>query len=334
MQTSGVENACCEFDVSTLRPTYRLLIGVPGRSNAFAISERLGMMQDIVERARELVSGENARFEEVVEKLEKSRMELEEEKNQVKRLRIEAERSAAELEKQRIEQERIREREIEKAKEEARNLTAQTRAKAEELLGEIEDLRKKKEKVDASSAKAQLRAGVREMESAADPIAKRENEPYRLPRPLRVGDNVTIYDIDKKAIVMSVADSAGMVEVQAGIFKMRVPISNLRLIGTQTVTLPKQRTVTKDVKNRIAQAAKTEVDLRGNTVEEALMELDRFIDTAVLANMGQISIIHGKGTGALRAAVQQHLKKHPNIKSFRLGVYGEGEHGVTVAELK
>ena len=173
------------------------------------------------------------------------------------------------------------------------------------------------------------------MENEADPVEPKKAEAYKLPRPLKKGDRVLIYDIDKKAIVITPPDRSGMAEVQAGIIKTRVRADNLRLIQTDPITGPqnmrKPRTVTKELSRS---AARTEVDLRGMTADEAIVELDRFIDSAVLSGVGQISIIHGKGTGVLRGAVTQRLRNHPNIRSFRLGVYGEGENGVTIAELK
>jgi len=335
LQTAGVENACCEFDVATLCPTYRLLIGVPGRSNAFAISERLGMSPEIVEHARRLVSTQNTRFEDVVQKLEQSRQELENEKQMIASLRAQAAESAARLKQQQEEQERLRQNEIEKAKVEARNLTARTRAQAEALLAELDELRKNKSAVDSGQARAGLRAGIRAMEDAADPVAKRGgNEEYQLPRPLKRGDSVLIFDIDKKAVVLSEADRSGQVEVQAGIIKTRVPLANLRLLEEKKKAEPLRHVATRNIRSKVTAPVKTDVDLRGKTVEEALMDLDQFLDSAVLMGLGLVSIIHGKGTGALRTAVQQHLKTHPSVKSFRLGVYGEGDNGVTIAELK
>jgi DNA mismatch repair protein MutS2 len=178
------------------------------------------------------------------------------------------------------------------------------------------------------------------MENQADPVEKKTEEAYKLPRPLKKGDRVLIYDIDKNAIVVTPPDKSGMTEVQAGIIKTRVPVKNLRLLKDDTVhttatnkggPVRKPRNVTKELsRNNI----RTEVDLRGMTADEAILELDRFIDGAVLSGVNMISIIHGKGTGVLRSAVNQRLRSHPNIKTYRLGVYGEGENGVTIAELK
>lgn len=337
LQTPGVENGCCEFDVATLRPTYRLLIGVPGRSNAFAITKRLGMDDSIVERARGLVSEESSEFENVVENLEKSRLEMEAERARAADEHEAARKAAEEAARQREALEKQAAQALEKAREEAARIVAATRAQADALLDELEAARKARNKELSVEQKAKLKAGMRSLENVSDPVRRaRSNEGYVLPRKLAVGDTVLIYDIDKKATVLDLPKTGDLVLVQAGLIKTRVHMGNLRLLENNKISngaQPKKRTrtVTKELSTR---AASLEVDLRGQTVEEALMNLDSFIDHAQLNGQGQITIIHGKGTGALRAAVQQHLRSHPAIKSFRLGVFGEGENGVTIAELK
>lgn len=337
LQTPGVENGCCEFDVSTLRPTYRLLIGVPGRSNAFAISKRLGMEDSIVERARGLVSEESSEFENVVENLEKSRLEMEAERARAAAEHEAARKAAEEAARQRETLEKQAAQALEKAREEASRIVAATRAQADALLEELEAARKARNKELSAEQKAKLKAGMRSLENVSDPVRRaRSNEGYVLPRKLAVGDTVLIYDIDKKATVLDLPKTGDLVLVQAGLIKTRVRMGNLRLLENNKISNGAQpqkrtRTVTKELS---ARTASLEVDLRGQTVEEALMNLDSFIDHAQLNGQGQITVIHGKGTGALRAAVQQHLRSHPSIKSFRLGVFGEGENGVTIAELK
>ena len=337
LQTPGVENGCCEFDVATLRPTYRLLIGVPGRSNAFAISLRLGMEEHIVERAKGLVSEESNEFETVVQNLEESRLAMEEERSRAAREHEAAARAAAEADRLRAELEERAARELEKAREEAARIVSTTRAQADALLQELENARKARDKELSAEQKARLKAGMRELENTSDPVRRsRSNEGYELPRPLVPGDDVLIFDIDKKATVLEVPKDGGLVLVQAGLIKTRVRLSNLRLLENNRIasganSRKKTRTVTKQLSQR---EASMELDLRGQTVEEALMNVDSFIDHAQLSGRGQITIIHGKGTGALRNAVQQHLRRHPAVKSFRLGTFGEGENGVTIAELK
>ena len=329
LDTKGVENACCEFDVATLRPTYKLLIGMPGRSNAFAISERLGIRSEVVERAKELVSHENSQFESVVQKLEESRHELEQriaEADALKaEIKAERERMAAAEEEARQKQEK----ELENARLQAENIITKARAQVYGVLDEIEAIRRKKDVT--AEEKAKLKADIRQMEDAADPIHAREQEEYHLPRPLKAGDNVLIFDIDKKAVVLETGKDS--VLVQAGIIKTRVPLNNLRLLKEERVTTPK-RSVTRTIRSDVKRTASTEVDVRGEVVLDALMDVDRAIDSAVMQGLHQITIIHGKGTGVLRKEIQAHLKKHPSVRSFRLGVFGEGDAGVTIAELK
>ena len=333
LQTSGVENGSCEFDVATLRPTYKLLIGVPGRSNAFAISLRLGMDKEIVQNAEQLVSSENREFENVVSSLEKKQQALEQKQKEIENIRRKAVKAQRKAEEELAKVRREAQNEIEQARQQAQQLMSKTRAEALALIEEIEATKKKAD-TDAED-KAKLRSNIKSLEQTADPIAKKTNDGYVLPRQLKIGDEVLIFDIDKNATVMQLPDSSGKVLVQAGIIQTRVPLSNLRLLNTQkkqkNYTVSSKRTVNRsnlDVK------AVTEVDLRGMTALEAIMELESAIDSAILMNMNQITIIHGKGTGVLRNEVHQYLKTCKHIKSFRLGVYGEGEAGVTIAEFK
>ena len=334
LQTDGVENGCCEFDVSTLRPTYRLLIGVPGKSNAFAISKRLGMPEGIVERAKTLVSEESTAFEEVVSRLEDSRRQMENERRDAEQYRIDAERMIREAEAVRERAEKDAKNEVERARQEAATLVQKTRQQAQALLDELDALRREKQAELSAEQKARLKAGIRDLEKASDPVhEKRMDEEYVLPRPLRVGDNVLIYDIDKAATVLELPKTGDMVLVQAGIVKTRVSMKNLRLTDKKAKEkkLGGHRNVTKVAETTIV---RNEIDVRGMNVEEAILEVDAFIDHALLRNLNQLTIIHGKGTGVLRSGIQQHLKRHRAVKSFRLGVYGEGESGVTVVELK
>ena len=331
IQTPGVENGCCEFDVATLRPTYRLLIGVPGKSNAFAISQRLGMSEKIVDRARELVSQESNAFEQVVGRLEEDRRKMEDEFQALRASEEKARKSAQEAERLKEEAEAQAKKEVERARQEASQIVQKTRQRADALLNELEELRRQKNKQLSAEQKARLRSGMKELEGTADPVHRRRDDNYTLPRPLQVGDDVVIYDIDKEATVLELPKD-GAVLVQAGIIKTRVPLENLRLMSKRQMKKKNPgRTVTKNVS---APEGTTSLDLRGQTVEEALMEVDSFLDRASRMHVTQVTIIHGKGTGALRTAVQQHLRRCSQVKSFRLGTYGEGESGVTIAELK
>ena len=333
LRTEGVENACCEFDVTTLRPTYRLLIGVPGKSNAFAITKRLGMDDEIVERAKELVSSESRQFEDVVGTLEKRRQSLEKQIENANRLT-----AKANTEKQKAENEIRRakenaEREIERAKQEAQRIISRTRAQADALVEELDKARKAKDM--SAEARAKLKKNLNTMETNADPVVKKQSdgEKYKLPRPLKVGDSVLIFDIDKNATVLAPPTKDGMVLVQAGIIKTRVKIDNLRLIKEKKQQ-PPQYSAKRNVHSTLDVRPTTEVDVRGETAFDAIMIVDKAIDNAVLMNINQLTIIHGKGTGVLRREIQSFLRTHKAVKSFRLGVFGEGESGVTIVELK
>ena len=335
LQTAGVENGSCEFDVATLRPTYRLLIGVPGRSNAFAISSRLGLNQEIVDRARELVSGEDRRFEDVVQNLEQSRQKLEAERRQAQEQNAEARRISEEAREYRERLEREAAKEIEQARERAAQLVARTRAQADALLEELEEMKRQGAKSMTAEQRARMKAGMRDMESASDPVSRKEPETYVLPRPLKAGDDVLIFDIDKEGTVVETpAPDDKKVLVQAGIIKTRVPVENLRLLEQKTQNRKARRSGTRNVPKRSDAPVMTEVDVRGEDSIEAVMSVDRAIDSALLSGIHQLTIIHGKGTGVLRTAVQQHLRRHPSVRTYRLGVFGEGESGVTIVELK
>ena len=343
IHTPGVENASCEFDVASLRPTYRLLIGVPGRSNAFAITERLGMDSALVEHARTLVSGDDQRLEEVVSRLDARRQELEQEIAAAESARQRAERAARQSEEKLEDIHTRRDKEMDRARAEAQRIVEKARAEAQRLMDELDDLRKQKEAADFAdrtrAAKSQLKSRLRQMEDAIDPVTEKANEDYVLPRPVVAGDTVQLVDMGLKAVVLKGADNQGMVEVQAGAIRTRTPVSNLRLYESKRAekkgrTVPVSSAKSVGLTSRMERQVHTDLDLRGQTVEEALLEVDRFLDNAVLCGLERVTVIHGKGTGALRSAVHAHLKGHKQVKGFRLGVYGEGETGVTVVEIK
>ncbi len=342
LQTPRVENGSCEFDVATLRPTYRLLIGVPGRSNAFAISLRIGMEERVIERARELVSTENSRFENVVASLEESRRGIEREREDVRALRAQADREKQQAEAKKEEIETLREKELEKARGEALRIVERAKREAASLMLEIEKLKKEsKNTADANDlarrAKQQMRRGLGKLqETTGSSLHIEEDESYVPERPLRAGDSVIIAGMGTAATVIEPPDKNGNVLIQAGLMKTRVKQETLRLTDKKDSGKPKiplTRTV-RGTESRATAKVNTSCDLRGKTVDEALMELDMFIDSAVMSGINEFTVIHGKGTGALRSAVQTHLRSHPQIKTFRLGVYGEGENGVTIVTLK
>ena len=335
IRTPGVENGSCEFDVASLRPTYRLLVGVPGRSNAFAISRRLGMDEAVVRRAQALVADEDRRLEEVVGNLEQRRHELEAEWAAAQEAARDARLARDEAEQQLRQVREAREKELDAARAQARRLVDRARHDADALMEELGELRRQKDARKAADARSSLRRRLDAMERDIDPVAVRSNEDYRLPRPLKVGDTVLIVELDKPAVVLALPDASGMVEVQAGIIRTRVALKGLRLTEPKPAPPPKGHRAPRDGgSSRAVRTARTELDLRGQTVEEALMETDKFLDDARLSGIGMVTIIHGKGTGALRAAIHSHLRTCPGVKSFRLGVYGEGETGVTVVEME
>ena len=341
LETPRVQNGSCEFDVVSLRPTYRLLIGVPGKSNALAISEKLGLDMDVIRRASDLVSSENKEFENVVDKLEETRRRMEDEYDRAKQLSEKADKEKENAEKLREEIAVLREKEMEKARSQALRVVEQAKREAYSLLQEIDKLKKEQQKTKdaaelAKRAKAAVRKGIESIDSAADPVIGIEDDDkdYVLPRALVAGDTVIIRDIAKQAKVLSPVDKNGNVEVQAGSIKTRVKLSNLRLYENAPKKKEKKSGVSVQGESRLNMAPATRLDLRGMTVDECLIELDRFIDRGLRSGLNEFTIVHGKGTGALRTAVTRYLKASPYVKTSRLGVYGEGEDGVTIVTLK
>lgn len=344
IERENVENASCEFDVKTLQPTYRLIIGSPGKSNAFSISSKLGIPREIIDEAKSLVSDDNRRFEEVVAQLEASRRALDRQNTELARLRKEAEEKEQALEKEREEFEARKDDEFEKARTQAMRIVENCRMQSEKLLDELSDIRKERnrEAFDkrSSAAKSMSRSSLDKMYDEANPVRKRELKEYKPPRPYKRGDNVIVADIGKKGILASDPDSSGNVFVQVGIMKTKTNISHLRLAEEDKVTvgnkkkMPASRVSKVGVSGKTERKSSLELDIRGCAIDEGIHEVDRFIDNAVMLNAGIVTIIHGKGTGLLRQGIQRHLRSHPSVKSFRNGVFGEGEDGVTVVELK
>lgn len=339
LSTDRVENGSCEFSVETLAPTYKLLIGIPGRSNAFAISERLGLRHEIIEAAQGLVATENRRFEDVVDTLEQTCAEMEKEREKTLALQQEMDALRQKAEQKYQDATQKGEKELARAKTEANRLVENARRAANSLLLEVERLKKEqaKEKNAAEMARKAKAAMKSHLNTIDDLTAERfdtlDDGNYVLPRPLKAGDTVLVTTLGTKATVVTVPDAKGNTEVLSGAMKMKVPLENLRLVGGKAVknTAPRRTAVSRD---RAPAVSAMRVDLRGKNAEEALLDLDMFIDGAVRSGLTEITIVHGKGTGVLRKAVQTHLRTHPNIRTFRLGVYGEGEDGVTIAELK
>ena len=328
--------------VATLSPTYRLLIGVPGRSNAFAISRRLGLPEEIIEEAKSMVSSENTRFEDVVSELESTRQQLENEVTAAETARGEADRLRAEMKKQTEAHEAALEKLEAEARDNARALVERTRSRTDLLLNELEELKKQKDKADFSEKVAAMRQGynrrIEELRDTADPVKEHKTEEYHLPRALREGETVTVAAINRQGTVISGPDKNGAYQIQLGNMKMKCEPGELRLPEDAPKPPKKKHIPTGGTRTsrpgNTEREARTELDIRGMASDEGLMEVDRFLDRCMMMGIKNATIIHGKGTGVLRAAVQQHLRRLSFVKSQRPGMYGEGEMGVTVVELK
>lgn len=335
LATNGVENASCEFDVETLRPTYRLLIGVPGRSNAFAISQRLGLPHVIIDAARERISGEDESFEEAVGKLETARRAAENDRDEAYKFRAEAERDARLAEKYRSELERDREKLKIEARRDAKRLLDETRAHADAIIEELREIRKSaREEGDLKAineAVPDILRELNEMESASLEGLPQEHEPdAESLGEIAAGDRVRLIKYDTDADVISV--SGNTLELQAGAMKISAKKSEVRKI--QKPAMQPVKASGSGAAAGLSASVSPELDLRGMMVDEALPVMERYLDAAHLSHLENVTIIHGKGTGALRAAVHQTLKGESYVKSFRLGRYGEGEAGVTIVTFK
>lgn len=336
LDTDGVINGCCEFDVETLSPTYKLLIGVPGRSNAFAISLRLGVDEGVVEHAREIVDSDNRDFEAVLDKLEKTRLELEAEKLEAQKATEQAQRLASKAQSEKDKIKTLCDRELDKARREAEKLINQAKRQSSEFLLELEKMKKDSTPQNATELARKTRRAIKnqmgEMDDLINPqeIAENWDYDYKLPRAVVPGDAVIIKGIGEGEILEVNRDN---ILVKSGMFKTRVKMSDIMLTERKRKELKPQKNLYR-TSSRADADVKTELDLRGQTVDEALGNLGLFIDKCVLNGLSEIRIIHGKGTGALRSAVTDELKHHPNILEYRLGKYGEGENGVTIAKIK
>ena len=339
MTTAGVENASCEFDVETLAPTYRVLIGIPGKSNAFAISRRLGLPDYIIQKAADRIDAENVRFEDVLSQLDIQRQAMEKEKEQAAKLRREMEEARAQAEQYRAHIEEERRKATEKAQAEARAIIEQARDAADQTFKELNEMRRRQEQarewVDDNERRAELRRKLNEADAALG--GKKEELPPPPTRDAVVGDTVELVKMGTQAEVVGI-NKDGTLQLQAGILKMKAKQSEVRVLEDVTArkkqsARDKQRAAAVSRPFRAA-AAKAELDLRGMMVDEALGAVDLFLDNALMGKLETVTIIHGKGTGALRKAVREHLKKSRYVKEYRPGVYGEGEDGVTVATLK
>ncbi len=341
LEIADVQYARCEFDVEKMQPTYKLIVGSPGKSNAFAISSGLGIADDVIKRAESLVSSENKRFEQAVEQLEAARHELEAKSEEVSALRSEAKQLKDKLEKETDEFSRKKNDMLEDARLKASRIVESVTRQSDEIISELDKVRKEKDKQEFSQrvaeVKSMTKSTVNKMYKEANPVIHTE-ENYTPPRPFRRGDTVMLADTKQKGIIASDPDSTGYVFVQAGIMKTKVKLSMLRLVDkpddVKKTTGKGRGYGSGGIQSKIQRKVQLEIDLRGFTVDDAILDLGAFIDNAVLSGVGMVTIIHGKGTGMLRNGVHKYLKKNLSVKSFRLGVYGEGEDGVTIVELQ
>ena len=335
LSNNRVENASCEFDVETLAPTYRLLIGIPGKSNAFAISKRLGLSQFIIDNAKKHIDTESVKFEDVISELEKNRILSEREKDKAQSIKQEAENIKKEMAKRNKILDEKTEKILEKARAEAKKIIEDAKRETEDALKQIKKAQKMKHLTEAN----------REMERARQKITKKSKENAenksekpsvntKAPKSVKLGDSVEIVSMGQKGTVVALPDRSGALTVKVGIMKLKSNLSDLRLIKEEK---PKQKQ--KRAAGGMGDGAKymnvsTELDLRGENIEDSIYILEKFLDDAVLSSLTQVRIIHGKGTGALRQGIHQYLRKQPRVESFALASYGEGDSGVTVVKLK
>ena len=337
MTTAGVENASCEFDVQTLRPTYRLLIGIPGKSNAFAISRRLGLDESVIQAAQAQMDSDSVRFEDVLTQLEEKRQRLEKAQAEADRLWRQREEDARKARTFREQMEKAKDNARTKGEAEAKRIVRQAQAQADEIFAQLDQLRRQQQKQlsfqELNDAKAAVRHSLNQAQDALH-IHDQPQEPVYTPsRPIEVGDLVELPGVKMAASVLAV-NNDGTLLLQAGKMKMTVKAQQVRLPEGQPKKKPAAPASSGSAKLNLQSRAASELDIRGYETLEAESVVENYIDSAVMAKLGTVTIIHGKGTGALRKAVHEMLKRNKAVKSFRLGRYGEGEAGVTVVELK
>lgn len=333
--TEGVQNASCEFDVESLRPTYKLLIGIPGKSNAFAIGERLGLPKCVIDDARGRINSESASFEETIEKLENQRRLLETDRDALAQKLRSADEAAKKSEQLKRELTVRLEMADEKARRDAERILEDARRTAERTFNELDDMRKRQNKERdhqrENEARAQLRRELNEADERLGRQVQEVREQKKSARPARVGDVVELLAMGVKANVIAIDDDRNLT-LQAGIMKVNAREDEVYVLEQQSAA--KQKAAVTTGVSLQSSSTSSELDIRGMMTDEAIPVVERYIDSAVMSKLSGVSIIHGKGTGALRAAVQQSLKTNKAVKSFRLGKYGEGESGVTIVELR
>lgn len=336
LSTSRVENASCEFDINTLSPTYKLLIGVPGKSNAFAISKKLGLSDFVIENSKQLLTKETVKFEDVLGNIEENRKRSEKAKIKQEQMKNEIAELRAELKKERRKLEEERLQILEKANKKAEAILQKAKAETDEIVAVMRELQAEKDEREALKAMEEVRKEL-------NIKIKNRNKSTNSPKPqkpakvnvnsFRPGMSVLIVDMNEKGTIISIDKKSGTAVVQMGIMKTTAKLSGLVILEDETKQNLMRFIPQKNVSNG-TKSAKTDIDLRGMMLEEAIMETDMFLDRACLSGLSSVTLIHGKGTGTLRSGIQNMLRRHPQVKSFRNGKYGEGENGVTIVELK
>ncbi len=340
LETEGIQNAGSEFDLKTLRPTYRLNIGTPGRSNAFLIGEKYGISHDIIQNAKRHMSGEQRRFEAVVAELDDMKLVLEEQKKQIESLKESADEQLKQARKQKEQLVRQGEKELEEARLKAKELSDQVQTEAYDLLDELKSIEKEKRDGNAKRTRRARQIARREASDLYDDedFGKQPQErDYKKLTTVKEGQQVFLPDMNKVAMVTSAPDRSDQVELRIGAIRTTLPLDRLAALPKEKKQQQKEKAASQQPSQSkrkfTARTSNSELNLLGKTVEEAILEADRFLDDAVLSGHETVYIIHGKGTGTLRSAIDQHLRSHRSVKSYRLGEYGEGGDGVTVVQL-
>lgn len=334
LSTSFVENACCEFDVETLRPTYRLLLGIPGKSNAFAISKKLGLSDEIIEAAKEQIDEQDVNFEDVISDLEASRVMIEKEQREIETYKREVESLKKQLQDKNDKIDQARDRILREANEKARDILRDAKNVADETIRVFQKAGPGASMKDLERSREKLRGKIDDKNSKLSIEKKAAGKPALKPEQLKKGDAVRILSMGLKGTVSTLPDARGNLFVQCGIMRSSVNVKDLVKIEENTISTPNMSKSSGKLRMSKSLSISPEINLLGKTVDEAISVLDKYLDDAYLSHLKNVRIVHGKGTGALRQAVHQHLKRIKYVKSFRLGEYGEGDAGVTIAEFK
>ncbi|MBM6859937.1 endonuclease MutS2 [Clostridium saudiense] len=331
LRTAGVENSSVEFDVETLKPTYRLLIGIPGKSNAFEISKRLGLGGDVIAKAKDYMSKENLQFEDLIRDLQEKSIIANKDAREAKRIKEEADELKKKYEEKLQKLDKVRDKAYEEARREAKEIIIRAKDEADEIVKAMRELEKMgiaeggRNRLEAERRK--LKESLEEKEAAMLKIRENNGEPIKK---VTLGMEAFLPSLNQRVIIISMPDNKGEVQVEAGIMKINVKLKDLRKVEVTPVKKEKKK---RELKLNL-KSVESRIDLRGMDAEEACYRTDKYLDEAYMANLGEVTVVHGKGTGILRKAISDMLKKHPHVKSYRLGVYGEGGDGVTIVELK